>query len=290
MAGWPGNPIANMRIDNGDYTDYASTSGVGCWIHSNSSAPNNQVVSDNSIDFTVGIEYHDHPIWPLGQHGEGYFKAELYVMTDTGYNLVESKDKRLGSEAASSNGGHSRDGDWFSTITVTRVIENPSEQYKLTLSCEIQGTAAYENATSDLFFQATQGETFLTNFTLDFVPISVVYCPPGKAMTNSLTQTTTFGTKLTIGQSRDVTTEKNSRLNFSALGIATVGIGQQSSQSMINKSQSGIQISHFRTTVVTADNSKAIGPIHWGPLGDVFVILVNSTYAASQRADGTILY
>jgi hypothetical protein len=53
------------------------------------------------------------------------------------------------------------------------------------------------------------------------------------------------------------------------------GVGFSQSQSVTNQSTSGIQVSHFRTTVVTADNQKALGRADWGPLGDIFVILVN---------------
>ena len=68
------------------------------------------------------------------------------------------------------------------------------------------------------------------------------------------------------------------------------GIGFSQSQSTTNQSTSGIQVSHFRSTVVTADNQKAIGRAYWGPLGDIFVVLVNPSFAASRRADGTILW
>ncbi len=108
-------------------------------------------------------------------------------------------------------------------------------------------------------------------------------------MTASLTQTSTFGTRLTLGQSSGMTSQTGVQAQVGFLGSFGEGIGLDS-QSVSNQSTSGIQISHFRNTVVTADNQKAIGRAYWGPLGDLFVILVNPTFSASQRADGTILY
>ncbi len=49
-------------------------------------------------------------------------------------------------------------------------------------------------------------------------------------------------------------------------------------------------MSHFRNTIVTADNQKAIGRAYWGPLNDIFVILVKPSFAVSRRADGTMFY
>jgi hypothetical protein len=80
------------------------------------------------------------------------------------------------------------------------------------------------------------------------------------------------------------------QLKVDFLGLFREGVGFSQPQSTTNQSTSAIQVSHLRSTVVTADNQKAIGRAYWGPLGDLFVILVNPSFAASRRADATILY
>jgi hypothetical protein len=72
------------------------------------------------------------------------------------------------------------------------------------------------------------------------------------------------------------------------LGIFGEGVGFSQSQSTTNQSTSGIQVSHFRTTVVTADNQKAVGRAY--PTRRHLRDSGESLFAASRRADGTILY
>ena len=74
------------------------------------------------------------------------------------------------------------------------------------------------------------------------------------------------------------------------LGIISEGVGFTDSQSASNQQTDAVEVSHFRNTVVTADNQRAIGRAYWGPLGDLFVILVSPRFAVSRRADGTLFY
>lgn len=79
-------------------------------------------------------------------------------------------------------------------------------------------------------------------------------------------------------------------VSVDALGFLATAVGSSSSRGMTSLIASEIEISHFRTTVVTADNQKAIGLAYLGPLGDLFVILVNPRFSVTTRADGTIFY
>lgn len=238
-----------------------------------------QVVLDVAIDFQINIAYHDHPYF---DNGRGYFSARLDKLTTSGWQQAAVESGTLGN--------NNDDGDWYDALTVSTTMTDTVEQYRLVLHCETQATTLGTSADTTIFLQAVQGESFMGNFTLDFVPVSIVYCPPGQDMTASLTQSETYGTRFTVGQSSSMQSQTGEQLKVDVLGLFGEGVGFSQSQSTSNQATSGIQVSHFRSTVVTADNQKAIGRAYWGPLGDIFVILVNPSFAASRRADGTILY
>ena len=201
--------------------------------------------------------------------------------------MVDAQSKTLGND--------NDDGDWYDTLSVSVTMTEPMEQYQLLFHNEIRDIVDISpfgdhTMDSDWSVQAIQGKAVIGDFTLDFVPLTIVYCPPGQDMTNSLTQTETFGTRLTLGESQGMQSDSGEQVKVSILGLVGEGIGFSNSQSMSNQSVSGIQISHFRNTIVTADNQKAVGRAYWGPLNDIFVILVNPSFAASRRADGTMFY
>jgi hypothetical protein len=270
MADWPGNPVVQMLVENykgGIYKEGFVRDGVASV----------ETVADSHITFTAGVEYSDHPIF---DHGRGYFSLQLYRLTDKGFQLVDAQDKTLGDK---------NNGKWFDTLSVSVTMTDPVEQYKLVFRAEardmIEGEAPIEGYHT---FQAIQGKAVVGDFTLDFIPLTIVYSPPGQDMTNALTQSASFGTRLTIGQTSGMESDTSNTFKLSMYGIISEGIAFSGSQSMSNQSVSGIQISHFRNTVVTADNQKAIGRAYWGPLNDIFVLLVGPRFAASRRADGTM--
>ena len=242
-----------------------------------------QIVPDGNISFKIPIEYHDHPV---SIHANGYFTAVLNKQTASGWQQVGTPQSRpLG-------GGGS--GDWYDTLEIDVTMTDPAENYQLVLHCEAQFPWPWSviwNQSVDLtvYFQAIHLGA-IGNFTLDFIPIAIVYCPPSQDMTNALTQSKTFGTQLTLGESSGFESDTSVSFKIDFLGIIGEGVGFQSSQSVSNQSTSGIQYSHFRNTTVTADNQRAIGRAYWGPLNDIFVILVNPAFAVSQRADGSLFY
>jgi hypothetical protein len=165
-----------------------------------------------------------------------------------------------------------------------------AEQYQFALHCETRDTSLGTSEDFNAYAQAVQGFAAIGDFTLDFIPASIVYCPPGQDMTASLTQSESYGTRFTVGESTGFKTDTTVQAKIDFLGIIGEGVGFSNSQSVQNGQTSGIQVSHFRNTVVTADNQRAIGRAYWGPLGDLFVILVNPNFAVSRRADGTLFY
>jgi hypothetical protein len=271
MSDWPQNPIATLEVDS-------FHGGTGCWITGHGT-PAQVTVLDAKIDFRVDISFHDHPWF---DNGRGYFSARLEKLTTNGWQSIAFADKSLGND--------DDDGDWFDSLVLSVQMTELVEEYRVTLHCETRDTGLGTSSNSTLFLQAVQGESVLGDFTLDFLPISIVYCPPGQDMTASLTQSESYGTRFTIGESSGMESQSGVQAKVDFLGIVGEGVGFSQSQSTTNQATSGIQVSHFRTTVVTADNQKAIGRAYWGPLGDIFVILVNPSFAASKRADGTILY
>ena len=176
---------------------------------------------------------------------------------------------------------------FITSITVTA----PLEEYMFSVSCMgPQGGPEVGNyPRQDIVLQIARGPASMGDFSLDFVPLSIVYCPPGQDMTNSLTLSNSFGTQLGIGGGASVTSDTGGSLKF-ATGFFGIGIGGTDSNSSGNKTSTGLGVSHFRTSVITADNQRAIGRAYWGPLGDLFVILVNPAFSLSKRADETIFY
>ena len=271
MTGWPGNPVASMGVDNFE-------GGTDCSIVK-STVSAQQVVLDTAIDFQINVAYHDHPYF---DHGRGYFSARLDKLTTSGWQQAAVQSVTLGN--------NNDDGDWYESLTVSTVMSEPVEQYRLVLHCETQATTLGTSDDYTLYPQAVQGQSFMGNFTLDFVPVSIVYCPPGQDMTGSLTQSEAYGTRFTVGDSSSMQSQTGEEQKIDVLGLVGEGVGFSQSQTTSNQSTSGVQVSHFRSTVVTADNQKAIGRAYFGPLGDIFVVMVNPSFAASRRADGTILY
>jgi hypothetical protein len=271
VSGWPGNPVASMDVDSFHGGTESSITVA--------STPAQQTVTDAHIDFRIDVEFHDHPWF---DNGRGYFSAQLEKLTVNGWALADFQSLTLGDD--------DHDGDWYDALTVSTTMTEPAEQYRITLHCETRDTSLGTSADATAFLQAVQGQSAIGDFTLDFVPMSIVYCPPGQDMTASLTQSESYGTRFTIGESSGMESQTGVQFKVDFLGLFGEGVGFSQSQSTTNQSTSGIQVSHFRSTVVTADNQKAIGRAYWGPLGDIFVILVNPSFAASRRADGTILY
>jgi hypothetical protein len=273
MAAWPGGTIGWMKVDNFEGGDDEAAG-------FNETATAQQVVTDATIDFSVDIKYTDHPIF---DHGHGYFSVQISRFTASGWEAVDWKSKTLGND--------NDDGDWSDSLTVSATMVSEAELYQLHLHCGLRDTGFGGGPTVDArgVVQAVR-ESIVGEFTLDFVPVSIVYAPPGQDMTASLTQSVNYGTRFTLGESSGFKSEQSVKGTVDILGLFGEGVGFSDSQSVSNGQTSGIEISHFRTTVVTADNQRAIGRAYWGPLGDLFVILVNPTFAASRRAESTLFY
>ena len=272
MGAWPGGTIGSMRVDN-------FHGGTRAVPYVNASASRAQFVSDARIDFSVDVTYTDHPFF---DHGVGEFRVQLSRFTEVGWQPVASTTKRLGDD--------SHDGDWSDVVVVSTTMTEPFELYRIDLHCETQQTSFGTSGDASTVVTALMTSLDVGELVLDFIPLSIVYSPPGRNMSNSLTQSTSYGTRFTLGESSSFKAETAGQARMEFFGIVGTSVGFSTSQSVANQSTNGIQVSHFRTTVVTADNQRAIEATHWGPLGDLFVVLVNPRFSMSRRADGTIFY
>lgn len=113
-----------------------------------------------------------------------------------------------------------------------------------------------------------------------YIPIAIVYCPPGQDMTNSLIESQVRGTRFTFATGTFVTGSEATQIGTSLegqYGAAGVNIaleeGLTDSQTFSDRSSSVVRITTTQETTITANNQRAIGRANWGPLGDLFVIL-----------------
>ena len=125
-----------------------------------------------------------------------------------------------------------------------------------------------------------------------YIPLSIVYCPPGQDMTNSLREIEEHGTRFTFGDSQLVAVGESSSLTASLQGQygfvglkASVEDSMAQSQAVSDGSSTTVRISHTQETVITANNQRSIGRARWGPLGDIFVVLKDMLMLVSEVFD-----
>jgi hypothetical protein len=142
---------------------------------------------------------------------------------------------------------------------------------------------------------------FKLPFILDYLPISIVYCPPEQDMSASITIGEALGTHLTMGtqqtRGRSSGSESGGKIGFIGREDKATGSAEVSSATSrgtdsrsLSNSSTGIYLQGFRQTTVTADNRQAIGRSYWGPLGDLFVIGFRSRWKGDFVGDGTFVY
>ena len=276
MPTWPVSPIASMTVTRvvGQDPPYV-TSIIP------SSANTQQTVLSSDIEFTIKLQYLD----PNGLGGQGAFIATLYQKTSSGWVSIDLQTKLLG-------GNYGQPSNVSDTLTLSAVMSDNVEQYRVALTCSGEDGEATNELSPPIVLQASKSSYF-GRFALAFVPISVIYCPPGQDMTNSLTQSRTFGTRFSLGPAShlgwELSNVQSGYVNTSA-GEANVSDEDRSAQTADNQTTDTIEISNTSNTVITADNQKAIGRAYWGPLGDQFVILANLQFVLSKMSSGQVLY
>jgi hypothetical protein len=258
---WPGNPIAQIWLVEGQGQIFQVSQG-----------PTVAMIEDSHVTFTAECFF-------VPQSASSTDNANFYMGV---YQQVNGAWTLLEQPAVTATVSN-----MSPILTADIPFTTGDMQLQFVFTC-YDDSFGPENATLSL--EAQRGPVDLGSFGLDFVPASIIYCPPGQDMTASLTQSESYGTQFTIGQSETLKSSSGFQISVGASGILGIGIGASDSQSITNKSTTGMQISHFRNTIVTADNQRAIGRAYWGPLGDIFVVLLNPQFKLTQNFDGSIAY
>ncbi|MEV0475953.1 hypothetical protein [Streptomyces prunicolor] len=276
MVEWPSDPVATMWVPNFPPLE----GGEPAAVHWAQNLSNLQTVGEATLSWSIDCTYYDGA-WI--DHGQGFFRADLLRLEDSGsWTRVDRQELLLGTDKDSLT--------WIGRLTVSATMVAETETFLLSLSCETRNTwPSYDDASS-FTFMAIQDTALMGTFKLDYVPISIVYDPPGQDMTASLTQSLEYGTRMTIGRSSGFNSAMSAGIDIDLLGMKVFGVGTTESVRGSTGAQSGIEISYFRNTVLTADNQRALGRAYWGPLGDIFVVAVNPRFAVDRRADGTLFY
>lgn len=196
----------------------------------------------------------------------------------------------LGERMAGESG---TDDDWARgrewTLRVTAALDDlPAEKYCVLVTMYRGNRTAKKAFTFSIIGKIT-GHDF---FEAEYIPIAIVYSPPGQDMTNSLIEAETHGTRFTFGFSA---------MSGEASGMGTivkasggygfVGINsewEETSESQImgtDSSSSTIRIMTTQETMITANNQRAIGRAYWGPLGDLFVIIKDFLFHVGEVFD-----
>ena len=129
-----------------------------------------------------------------------------------------------------------------------------------------------------------------------YIPVAIVYCPPGQDMTNSLVETRRHGTRFTFESSDLMSASWAQQAGISSSvgvreGSASAGVsasheeGSTESQSVIDGSSSVINLQKINETMITANNRTAIGRAYWGPLSDLFVVVKDLLFYGYQVFD-----
>jgi len=145
----------------------------------------------------------------------------------------------------------------------------------------------------------TAYSTYFGDFALDYIPVTILYCPPNQDMINSLIQQDTYGTIMSIGQDERIGESFSSSETVNGglkLGNGTSGVGQggtsssgtYASESTGNRTNHRIGVTYTWGTTLIADNQRAIGRAYWGPLGDIFVLLKNPWFSLIGDEAGNI--
>lgn len=187
---------------------------------------------------------------------------------------------------------------------VTKIVDIPLTGQILRLQIRTQhfhafssGGESWDDPESRLYTALIQ---FYGSFALDYVPITILYCPPGQDMTNEVEQTSEYGTVVTLGTSELVgsSVQTSSQVRggvtvttpyYQAGAAATEGEGAGGSQSTENGARNSIGFSYAWKTRLIADNQRAIGRAYWGPMSDLFVLLHNPWFGVSGDGKGITL-
>ncbi len=138
------------------------------------------------------------------------------------------------------------------------------------------------------------------DFSLDYVPVTLLYCPPGQDMYSAFKQDQNYGTMTGIGFSETVGTvsgrssrvKGGMRFDFGFVSEridAWAGDSAQTRQQIQEAVTDKVTYGYDWSTTLIADNQRVIGRRYWGPLGDIFVLLKNPWFALGGDEAGNVV-
>ncbi len=274
MANWYSSPIATLAITESD----GGTVSVEASF--NLAAPTVQVVPDKTISWTIS-QFTEYARYQGNNYdlNDGKFIATLLRQDSAG--AFQQVDQVIIDRSLKSF-------DNASMLVLTATMANSVEVYQVQVQSEIY-YGGQVTKTAQQTFTAIEPMEEVGALTYDCLPISIVYCPPNQDMSASLTNSSDFGTRMTIGSTNQFVGLPVD-LNLDEFGMSVGQVKATASQSISNEADSTIEFSYFRENVLTADNQRAIGRAYWGPLNDIFVIAQNSHFNVFKGLSGTYFH
>ena len=246
-------------------------------------------VSEKNVQFKIRFDY-----WRfIEYYGKVNWDVELRRITPARrHQVVYSTSITLGQPSGEPGK------NFTTTILLPATLNKPEEQFEIYAQPFIEipaglGTLEEKKKLDPKFeiFALTQGmKSIKGGFKLAYQPINIVYCPPGQDMTASLKQSKNNSTRQTIGYSKNLSSHSFLKNEAGFFGL-TVGAQLDDIESIGSGYSRGIEISSSTETTIIADNQKAIGRAYWGPLGDIFQIMVEPDYEVFEGVvDGKFYY
>ena len=196
------------------------------------------------------------------------------------------------------------DGSWHSSTKSYRIpINHKVTRFKVSLRV-LRGGALADDAGSGYDASWTSWEhreytvyvDYFGDFSLDYIPVTLLYCPPSQDMVNGLKQSTQYETRVCFGFKEQVGSRSSGRYTLDGgVTIAGTNMGggtgseDVQDQSVTNAQSNMIKLSYEWQTNLLADNQRMIGRRYWGPLGDIFVLLKNPWFSVHGNESGEFL-
>lgn len=215
----------------------------------------------------------------LETSGTAYF--EYYLWKKPNGDLSQPYSKHLNPGRTSQRISVSSNQVVTVRLYFTDTMEHDVEYYRLRLLAKdnkVSDPRTYADTGYVNFYFTAFWNPILGNFILDYLPITIVYDPPGQDMSASLGQREEFGTTLTCGftKTEGKTSSKSAGVS---VGFQAHSSSERESATTQTTSKS-LDMKNFRNTIITADNKTAIGRKYFGPLADIFVIGKGSEFSA----------
>lgn len=204
------------------------------------------------------------------------------------------------------------DKDWhFDDITIQIPVDDPFLRFRVKVSTQVGGHLPGDSGEGSLpqFMDPNDPNNFKEflayvdyygDFSLEYLPMTILYCPPGQDMYNALTQNNYYGTIIGMGFSEDVGTKSEGvskvqggvNLNFGYVSgsLSFSGSeGVEQSESVTEAMTNNVTMTYTWNTTLIADNQRVVGRKYWGPLGDLFLLLKNPWFSLIGTDEGKML-